>query len=80
MFVVANVCRIYSVSRNRSLLWKWRYTGADGSDHVCEEDYTLFSDCAAAARASGYEPRADWTGPCALIITQGRKAKAALVG
>ena len=69
MLVAANVCRIYSVSRKRSLVWKWRYTGADGSENVCEKDYTLFSDCAAAARASGYKPQSDWTGPCGLTRT-----------
>ena len=75
MPVAANACEIFSVSHKNSLLWKWRYTSLDGCENVCEAGYTLFFDCAAAARAGGYEPQSDWTGPCALIITQDRRPK-----
>jgi hypothetical protein len=69
----SNACEIYSVTYKNSFRWKWRYTNADGATHACLEEYSLFFDCAAAARASGYEPRSDWTGPCALIMTLDRR-------
>ena len=75
MPVAANACAIYSVSHKNSFLWKWRYTGVDGGENVSAEGYTLFSDCAAAARASGYEPQSDWTGPCAVIPPQHRRPR-----
>lgn len=71
----AKACEIYSVLQKNALLWKWRYTSADGRTTVCAEEYGLFLQCAAAARARGYEPRSDWTGPCALIIGQERRPK-----
>lgn len=74
----SKVCEIYSVLRKSSLLWKWRYTSADGCITDCAEDYDLFFQCAVAARARGYEPRSDWTGPCALIVTRDRRPKEAL--
>jgi len=73
MSVAANACEIYSVSHKNSFLWMWRYKSADGCENVCAEYYKLFSDCAAAARARGYQPRSDWTGPCALLIAQDRR-------
>ena len=66
----AKACEIYGVSHRNSLHWKWRYTSADGCITACAEEYGLFSQCAAAARALGYAPRSDWTGPCALIIAR----------
>ena len=75
MPVAANACEIYSVSHKNSFLWKWRHTSADGCENICAEDYTRFSDCAAAARASGYVPQSDWTGPCALIIAKDRRPR-----
>ena len=73
---VAKACEIYGVMHRNSLLWKWRYTGPDGSITDCAEEFRLFLQCAAAARASGYEPRSDWTGPCVLLIAQDRRPKA----
>lgn len=70
----STACEIYSVTCKNSFRWKWRYTSADGAAHACPEEYSLFFDCAAAARACGYEPRSDWTGPCALNITQDRRS------
>lgn len=71
---VAKACEIYGVVHRNSMLWKWRYAGADGFMSVCAEEYSRFMECAAAARARGYEPRSDWTGPCARIDVQdGRK-------
>jgi len=69
-----SACEIYSVLHRNSMRWKWRYMNADGSLTACEEEYGLFLQCAAAARARGYQPRTDWTGPCALIVTQDRKS------
>lgn len=63
----ARTCEIYSVPHKNSVFWKWRYTGTDGHVNVCDEEYRLFLQCAAAARARGFEPRSDWTGPCARI-------------
>jgi len=68
-----NACEIFSVSHKNSIAWKWRYTGVDGCMQACAEEYRLFLECTAAARASGYEPRSDWTGPCALINTQKKR-------
>lgn len=71
----AKACEIYSIVHRNSSLWKWRYRDADGSVTVCAEEYGFFLQCVAAARARGYEPRTDWTSPCALIVTQDRKRK-----
>ena len=71
----AKACEIYGVVHRNSLLWKWRYTSLDGSITDCAEEFRLFLQCAAAARACGYEPRSDWTGPCALLIARDRKLK-----
>lgn len=70
MISAAKACEIYSVVHRNSLLWKWRVTTADGTITDSAEEYRLFLQCAAAARASGYEPRSDWTGPCALFISK----------
>ena len=75
MPAAGNACEIYSISHKNSFLWKWRYTSVDGCENVCEEDYALFFDCAAAARARGYEPQSDWTGPCALIVMKDRRPR-----
>jgi hypothetical protein len=66
----SKACEIYSVLRKNALLWKWRYTGADGRTTDSADEYRLFLQCAAAARALGLEPRSDWTGPCALIMAR----------
>lgn len=66
----ANACEIFGISRRNAFLWKWRYWNADGREQVCPQEYKRFVECAAAARASGYAPRSDWTGPCALVIAQ----------
>lgn len=71
----AKACEIYGVVHKNSLLWKWRYTGADGSVYDCAEEFGLFLQCAAAARACGYEPRSDWTGPCAFLVMRDRRKK-----
>ena len=71
----AKACEIYGVMHRSSLLWKWRYTSADGSITDCAEGFRLFLQCVAAARASGYEPHSDWTGPCALLITLDQRPK-----
>lgn len=63
-----NACEIYGISRRNAFLWKWRYRSVDGREQACPEEYKRFLECAAAARASGYAPRSDWTGPCALVI------------
>jgi len=68
-------CEIYGVVRRNALLWKWRYTSADGSITDCAEEFRLFLQCAAAARAGGYEPRSDWTGPCAFLVVPDRRPK-----
>lgn len=60
-------CEIYGLSRGSTFLWKWRHLDADGREQVCPQEYKRFVECAAAARESGYEPRSDWTGPCALV-------------
>ncbi len=54
-------CEIYSVAHKNALRWKWRYAGADG---IVEspQGYEQFFECVHAARASGYEPTARWTG------------------
>lgn len=64
---LAKTCEIYSIRHRNTLLWKWRYTAANGFMNVCDEEYSRFVECVAAARARGYTPRSDWTGPCALI-------------
>ncbi|MDH4093332.1 MAG: hypothetical protein OEV81_00930 [Betaproteobacteria bacterium] len=74
----SKACEIYSVLRKNALLWKWRSTGADGGMTACAEEYALFFQCAAAARARGYEPRSDWTGPCASVIARREAAKTVL--
>jgi len=70
---VASACEIYGVSHRNFLRWKWRATNAEGRVTACAEEYALFSQCAAAARACGYEPRSDWTGPCASIVEPDRR-------
>lgn len=72
---VAKACEIYGVVHRNSLLWKWRHTSADGSITDCAEEFRLFLQCVAAARACGYEPRTDWTGPCAVLIAPHRRPK-----
>ena len=62
-----SVCEIYSVAHKNSFRWKWRYAGKGGTMVESAEEYTLFFECVQAARAQGYEPRPQWTGPCALI-------------
>jgi hypothetical protein len=54
-------CEIYSVAHKNASRWKWRYAGADG---IVESPqvYEQFCECVHAARASGYEPSARWTG------------------
>lgn len=64
-----NSCEIYGLVRGSAFLWKWRCRDAGGREQVCPQEYKRFAECAAAARASGYEPRSDWTGPCALVST-----------
>lgn len=71
----AKACEIYGVLHRNSLHWKWRYTSADGSVTDCAEEFRLFLQCAAAARACGYRPHSDWTGPCALLITRDRRTQ-----
>jgi hypothetical protein len=71
----AKACEIYGVVHRNSLLWKWRYTSSDGSVTDCAEEFRLFLQCTAAARACGYEPRSDWTGPCALLFARDRRSK-----
>jgi len=71
----ANACEIYSVPHKNSFVWKWRYTGVDGGINVCPQEYERFFECVAAARAGGYEPRPNWTGPCALIVTRERRSR-----
>jgi hypothetical protein len=71
-------CEIYGVLRKNALFWKWRYSSADGSTTDGAEEYRLFLQCAAAARALGYEPRADWTRPCASITSRHEAPAAAL--
>jgi hypothetical protein len=68
-------CEIYGVVHRNALIWKWRYTSADGNITDCAEEFRLFLQCAAAARASGYEPRSDWTGPCAFLVARDRRPK-----
>ena len=70
MSEAANACEIFSISRRNAFLWKWRYWNADGHEQVCPQEYKRFLECTAAARASGYAPRSDWTGPCALVIVR----------
>ena len=60
-------CEIYSVAHKNSFRWKWRHAIKGGATLECAEEYELFFDCVQAARAQGYEPRSQWTGPCALI-------------
>ena len=55
----ARACEIYGVVHRNALLWKWRYTSADGSVTDSAEEFHLFLQCVAAARASGYAPHAD---------------------
>jgi len=74
----SKACEIYSVLRKNALLWKWRCAGADGGMTVCAEEYALFFQCAAAARARGYEPRSGWTDPCASIFARREAAKTVL--
>jgi len=62
------VCEIYNVPHKRSFRWKWRYLGADGCVNECVEEYAVYFECVAAARASGYEPRCAWTGPLTLLL------------
>jgi hypothetical protein len=71
----SKACEIYSVLRKNVLLWKWRCADADGGMTVCAEEYGLFFQCAAAARARGYAPRSDWTDPCASINARREVAK-----
>lgn len=54
-------CEIYSIARKNALRWKWRHVGARGVVES-QEGYELFFECVRAARASGYEPAAQWTG------------------
>ena len=61
-------CEIYNVPYKRSFRWKWRHIGADGCVNECVEEYGLYFECVAAARASGYEPRCAWTGPLTLLL------------
>ena len=37
-------------------------------DHECVEEFGVYFECVAAARASGYEPRCAWTGPLTLLL------------
>ena len=60
------MCEIYSVARKNSYRWKWRHTDAKGVTAECAEEYDRFFDCVQGARALGYDPRSDWTGPCVL--------------
>jgi hypothetical protein len=62
----ASCCEIYSVGYKNAVRWKWRYLGADGRSVDCVEQYELLFDCVRAARAQGYEPRAQWTA-CARV-------------
>ena len=54
-------CEIYSVERKNASRWKWRHANAGGVIES-QQEYARFSECVAAARASGYEPAAQWTG------------------
>jgi hypothetical protein len=74
----SKACEIYSVLRKNAVLWKWRCAGEDGGMTVSAEEYTLFLQCAAAARASGYEARSRWTDPCASIVARREAAKTVL--
>jgi hypothetical protein len=67
---MANACEIYGISRRNVFFWKWRYRSADGRERVFPQEYKRFLECAAAARASGYAPRSDWTGPCAVVTVR----------
>jgi hypothetical protein len=49
-------CEIFHVPHRGSFRWKWRHVGADGKVSESKQEYELFYECVAAARASGYEP------------------------
>ncbi|HUG76141.1 MAG TPA: hypothetical protein VML57_01505 [Burkholderiales bacterium] len=69
----ARPCEIYSVPHKHSFRWKWRSLDADGSLNERPEEYSLYFDCVAAARASGYEPRSEWTSPLMLSPRPSRR-------
>ena len=54
-------CEVYSVPHRQAVRWKWRYVGRDGRMVVAAEYYERLLECVRAARAQGYEPRAQWT-------------------
>lgn len=61
-------CEIFNVPHKNTMRWKWRYLAPDGAMNECAEEYPLYFDCVAAARARGYEPRAGWTGPVQVAL------------
>jgi hypothetical protein len=69
----ARHCEIYSVPHKHSFRWKWRPVGADGCLDACPEEYAVYFECVAAARASGYEPRSEWTSPLMLSPRPSRR-------
>ena len=61
-------CEIFNVPRKHTPGWKWRYLAPNGAMNECAEEYSLYFECVAAARALGYEPRAAWTGPVQVAL------------
>jgi hypothetical protein len=60
------VCEIFLVANKRAILWKWRYLSADGRVDECKDGYGEYFQCVSDARAKGYEPKPNWTGPLML--------------
>lgn len=60
-------CELYLVAHRHSSWWKWRAVGADGLVTECIGEFRVYIECVAAARARGYEPRAQWTAPVAQL-------------
>jgi hypothetical protein len=66
VFLALQYCEIFIVPHRHTVGWKWRHLAADGNVSESTEEYTRYFDCVAAAQASGYRPRAEWTHPVTL--------------
>lgn len=67
-FPPRRICFIVSVAHKHECRWKWRCFAADGRMDECIEEYDGFFKCVAAARALGFVPRSNWTGPLTLCF------------
>lgn len=54
------LCQILQFTEHGKMRWKWRHVAPEGAVTESPETYAFHYECVAAARKSGYTPKAEW--------------------